>query len=287
MKPIRTFVVGALLACLSASFAQTVNVYSNNPGGDAFTWSGNNPDGFQAIGNSGWYYANVRNGSTVGIDNSRNDTLMTNSNGSVHFQMPDTGTNPTGKADVEYYGWNVADPGSFLTSAGLGTLGNLTSFSYDWYKDPASTTSSATAPSLRLILRDSSGGFHYLVYEDYTNNGGSSVSGTWVHDSVTANSQLWLTHDGGNGSEHDNSLSQWMGGTGFDSAINSGTTVMGISMGVGSGWNGAFNGWADNITIGFNGQNTQYKFETVPAPTWFVLPGLLLAFAILKSRPKA
>lgn len=270
MKKVQSLFITAALVAAGSAYGQTnVIVNSNNAGGDAYSYAGNNPDGLQAIGNSGWFYANVRNGSTVGIDGTNPDTAITPDNGSVHFQMPDTGSNPTGKADVEYYAWDTSNPSTYATSAGLGTLGDLTSFSYDWFKDGNSTTSAATAPALRLILSNGGTDFHFLVFEDYTNKNGTSVSNQWVHDDVTSSSQLWLTHDGGDGTEHLSTLADWMSGQGFDTAINANTKVMGISCGVGSGWNGSFNGWADNISIGFNNQVTNYNFETqsVPEPS--------------------
>lgn len=290
MKKYQALFIAGIVACSAAAFGNQTIVSSNNPGGDAFTWAGNSPDGIQAIGTSGWYYANVRNGSTVGIDSTNPDTALSPADGSVHFQMPNNGAGPTGKADVEYYAWDVTDTNGYSNSAGLGTLGNLTSFSYDWYKSGSSTTSAATAPALRLILSNGGSDFHFLVFEDYTNGGGgTSVSNQWVHDDVTSTSQLWLTHDGGDGSEHLSSLAQWMSGAGFDTAINANTKVMGISVGVGSGWSGSFDGYADNVSIGFNGDSTTYNFEpqAVPEPAAFVMPILLGGFAFIKSRARS
>jgi hypothetical protein len=42
--------------------------------------------------------------------------------------------------------------------------------------------------------------------------------------------------------------------------------VISVNAGIGSGWNGTFEGAVDNITFGFNGTYTTYNFEVVPEP---------------------
>jgi hypothetical protein len=242
-----TIGVLALSICVADWSRASVEVYSNNPSpGDFFTHSGVG-DGSQAIGGSGWSYNNVRNNAVIGINN----TLANNGNGSVGFQVP-TGA----KADIEMYG-------------SLGTLGQLSSFGYDWYRDSTSTASSHYHPSLRLLVSDPvTGANGYLVFELAYNPSVSAVPvDQWVTEDIVASDyNLWATGSlPGAFSDYNTTLSEWQ--------INhSDYLVLGISSGVGSGWDGSFNGGVDNITIGFNGDSTTYNFEVlsqgvVPEPT--------------------
>jgi hypothetical protein len=237
-----------LSICVASLSQASVEVLSNNPSpGDAFTYSGGSPGGAQAIGSSGWIYNNVRNNAIIGI----NDTLANDGNGSVGFQVP-TGA----KADIEMYGQ-------------LGTLGNLSSFGYDWYRDSSSTASSHLHPSLRLFVRDPvTNASGYLVFELAYNPSVSPVQlDQWVTEDIVAEDyNLWATGGlPGAFTDYNTTLSEWK-------TNHSDYLVLGISSGVGSGWDGTFEGAVDNITIGFNGGSTTYNFEVqsngvVPEPT--------------------
>ncbi|MCS6831495.1 MAG: PEP-CTERM sorting domain-containing protein, partial [bacterium] len=62
--------------------------------------------------------------------------------------------------------------------------------------------------------------------------------------------------------------------------FNANSLVIGVSLGIGSGWNGTFEGAVDNLVIGFGGTNPytlSYNFEVVPEPATMALFGLGLA----------
>jgi hypothetical protein len=243
-----TIGVLGLSICLADWSQASVEVYSNLPSpGDAFTYSGGSPGGTQAIGSTGWIYNNVRNNAVIGINN----TLDRSGNGSVGFQVP-TGA----KADIEKYG-------------PLGTLGSLTSLGYEWYRDSASTASSHYHPSLRLFVADPiTNALGYLVFELAYNPSVSAVPvDQWVSENiVTSDYNLWATGTlPGAFSDYSTTLAEWK-------SNHSDYLVLGISSGVGSGWDGSFIGAVDNITIGFDGDSTTYNFEVlsngvVPEPT--------------------
>ncbi|WZO95717.1 hypothetical protein EP7_002685 [Isosphaeraceae bacterium EP7] len=295
-KSLRIFGFG-LAAVLGMGIGQVaageVVIRSNAVGGDAFTHTGPNPprDKSQAIGATGWNYANVRVGGTVGIDGTyRDPNPTTGSTGSVHFK----GTDGNAKADVELY-------------APLGRLGDLTSLSYDWYRSGASAATAHLHPTLRLIIQGSQG-IGYLIFERVYNAGtaGPAPSDTWTHEDLfhtnpgtagNPTAKMWV-----NGTEvFSNTLSdyinldpaQTLAGNRFGFSEDS--LIVGLSSGIGSGW-GSFDGGVDNIGIGFNGlAPTAYNFEVqgvnpVPEPSSLLMGGtcaaLGLGLAALRNRKK-
>ena len=170
---------------LAAPAAHAGVVNANNAGGDAY----NNPTGInqgQAIGASGWYYNNVRNNATIGIDSSH----PRNSNGSVAFNAPNNG-----KADVEYLPGAVSVGGNYGSTQSLGLFSDLVSMSYDLYRDGSSQATSHLHPSLRVLLdRDGNlattndrGG---LVFERVY-NGVPTSADQWTSDIVNGSSFVW------------------------------------------------------------------------------------------------
>ncbi len=257
--------IGKTVACAAlisfagtAASGQTV-VWSMDAGGDFFT----NPNALnagQGIGTTGFVYNNVRNSGAVGI----NSTYARSGNGSAFLSTP----SGAAKADIEFY-----------TGSSLGTLSQLTSLRYDWYRDSSSTNPANQHPVVRLLVSDgvNVGG---LVFERAYNGGGSVPTNTWVSEDI-------FSHNGSNGANlwsfgagmpfpgdpgglgYGNTLADWVSGTG---TIDGSWMVFGISMGVGSGWNGNFEGAVDNLVIGFNGQEMSFNFETLQS-TVIPLPG--------------
>ena len=288
----------AFLAALSwgaSAEAAIDTVYAVNPAGDNFTNAGTSNTG-SPLG-EGWYYNNVRNNGIVGV----NGNYPQSGNGSVYLSGSVGPGGNSSKADVEFLASATANlNGNYSPGAPLGVLGQLSSFAYDWYRDSSSTNSDVQHPSLRLQVVDPqnlavSG---YLVFErayngdllDPPNPSPSPLvpTDTWVSDDVFAGDyRLWSTGTlpSAGVTVGSRTLSQWMND--FRSYL-----VIGISSGFGSGW-GPFEGAVDNITFGFNGDDTTYNFEVsadgvVPEPmtlaVWSVLGLCGSAFAWRAKR---
>ncbi|MBC7526225.1 MAG: hypothetical protein H7308_01610 [Chthonomonadaceae bacterium] len=260
-----------LFSGLTPSNAQ-ITVYPNNPSGDFL--SGANPT--TPIGSSGWVYTNVRTDGAIGI----NGTIPRSGNGSVAMST----SSSTGKADVEYQGI-------------LGTLGNLNSLSYDYYRKGSSTTTNWLAPSLRIYV-DADGNMEstndqgYLIFEPVYNNGNSAVvTDAWVSTDVFnysgagQSANVWLRQFGvGTDAVYNRTLQGWIAGqsdAGF-MTLSGDSLIYGLSSGVGSGWAGTFDGAVDNINIGFGGLvpaalGTTFNFEL--RPTAVPEPGSIAMFA--------
>ena len=276
------FTALTLAMILAAPAAHAAVVTANDPSGDAFTNPSSSNQG-QAIGDSGWYYNNVRAGATVGIDTA----YPRSGNGSVSFSSPQGG-----KADVEFLPNALPFSGNYASTASLGAFSVLTSMSYDWYRDASSTATSRLHPSLRVLLdRDgnlaTTGDRGGLVFERTYNNLTTPVD-QWVSDAVSATTKVWNFGLGigneadinGNGYAYDSSLSDWQ-------AYMPTAAVIGFSSGVGSGWQ-PFDGAVDNISWTLNGVTTTTNFEVapsdVPEPASLGLIAIGLAGLALRKR---
>jgi hypothetical protein len=274
----------ALLACTAA---QAVLVNPNAMAGDAFTNPGGSNQG-QAVGTSGWYYNNVRNGGTVGIDGSN----PRSGNGSVAF----SGGN-NAKADIEYLPNAVNLFGNFVSGGSLGQLSQLMSMSYDWYRDSSSTAAAHLHPALRVLI-DADGNLATtgdrggLVFERIYNSL-TVTNDVWTTDTVTASSNVWNFGLGlGTGFNinatpyaYDATLAEWQ-------AYLPNAVIIGFSVGIGSGW-APFEGAVDNIswTIGTQ-PAVSFNFELastsqVPEPGTLAAAALgLLALAARRRRAR-
>lgn len=231
-----------------------------------------------------WLRRNVRQNSSIGITGD----YTRSGNGSMYF----SGANGGSKADAEYY---------FSDLTGK-TLGNLSSLSYDSYRDSSSGATDHLHPSLRVLF-DADGNMGtaddrgYLVYEN-TYNGQTTPEDGWQSIDVFnlngagQSANVWMVNFGNvNGSVlsvYDRSIQEWIAGA-FTSnypTLSAQTLIYGLSSGIGSGW-GAFEGAVDNITIGFGGESTTYNFELaqVPEPATLGLLGLgILGIAASRRR---
>ena len=283
-----TAAAATLAAFTTLSYASTVT--ANNAGGDAFTNATSTNMG-QAIGASGWYYNNVRAGGVAGIDG----TFARSGNGSVHFSGP-----ANAKADIEFLPNAIAIGGNYNSTGSLGLLSAFSGMSYDWYRNATSANDSRQVPALRVLVdadgdltttRDRGG----LVFERVYNEGADSSpapTNGWITDVIGASSFVWnfglgiatASDINRSGYSYDETLAQWKAY--FPNAV-----IIGFSSGIGSGWNGTFDGGVDNIAWTIGGVTTTTNFETramsaaVPEPqTLSLLAAALVGLGIGTRR---
>lgn len=245
-------------SCTGAASAGTVIINANNSynppasTGD-FVKKGDTSFGLGTLGiagSNGWQYTQVATQTTVGINTTYTDLQV--GNGSIYFKSTGTSASGPGKAEVK-----------LSNSSGIGgTLAELSSLSYDWYRDSSESSSNLAkhlVPVLRLYLQ----GGTTLIYELAENGYNSSTN-------VPA-TDTWVTSDAYQGG----AAKFWRSGTGGTKLTDLVATygnrqIIGIGVGVGSGWDGTFVGAADNITIGFTKKGVQsvttYNFEVNGAP---------------------
>jgi hypothetical protein len=269
----------ALWVVLAAGFQlqATVIVLSNNsPLDDFFTNSGSSNQG-QAVGTSGWYYNNVRNGGGVGISS----IVPWNVTGSAYFSSPSA----SAKADIEYLANAVNIGGNYFATGVLGSFANLQSLSYRWYRIGTSTAPTHLHPVIRILL-DADGDLSTitdrggLVYERVY-MGLPVPTNQWVNDLITASSFLWnfglglgfAANINNTPYAYDATLAQWQAY--FPNAV-----ILGFSLGVGSGWQGTFLGAVDDVSWNIAGvsSNTNFEVSEVPEPGlgWLVGAAVLV-----------
>lgn len=253
-----------LVALASTAAAQVTPVYGS---GATFTNSGSNnlSDASCALQLDTWCAANVRSDGVVGITG----TNPRNGNGSLEFSGP---AGKSYKADFQY-----------LLSTPF-ALSTLTSMSYDWFRDAASSNPATQAPALRLLVSSGAGWGGYLIYEPAYNGVPSAPEGSWQTAAIGAGTNLWLVGaPGGILEEFSIPLSTWQSPTGysvFNHVWNGDLSVVGFEVGVGSGWAGEFLGMVDNVSYQTSAMNEArtFNFEvartTVPEPTSVVLLGV-------------
>ncbi len=278
--------IGSVLICSVVAYGSAI-VYPNNPPGDSFTNPGPTNQG-QAVGSSGWYYNNVRNGGTVGI----NPMLPYATTGSVYFYSP----SGSGKADIEYLASAVEVGGNYVASGSLGLFSNLQSLSYAWYRDGSTTVAAHLHPVLRILL-DADGDLSTLgdrgglVFERVYNGAPTAPTNAWVSEGVGPSTFLWnfglgigfAANINDTPYAYDATLAEWQAY--FPNAV-----ILGFNAGVGSGWNGVFAGAVDSVSWTIAGQSESFNFEIgpgaeIPEPgTWLLFGGGLLALRLRARR---
>lgn len=276
------------LLAVSSITASAAVIYANNaPPGDFFSNAGLVNQG-QAVGSTGWYYNNVRNSGTVGI----NMAFPRLGNASVYFNGLYGPGGASSKADLEYLAAAFNLGGNWYAGGSLGRFQDLAWLSYEWYRDASSTAAPHLHPVIRVLLdRDGNlatsadrGG---LVFEGIYNGWGAVPVNTWVPTSVGPSARVWnfglglpMAFDlNGNGYGYDETLASWQ-------AYLPSAVVLGFNVGIGSGW-GPFTGAADNIAWMLDGRAARFNFETVPEPgTWMLVGGAFALLAASRRGPR-
>ncbi|RYG46275.1 hypothetical protein EON79_10590, partial [bacterium] len=220
------FVLSGLLAAGLAS-AQTV-IYANAVGGDHYALP---TTSVPLAGAPGWGYTNIRSNSTIGI----NTDYAQSGNGSVSFSLQDG----NGKADIEYYNTSGRDYVS------MGRLDELSALSYDWYRAAGGTAENRLSPAMRLLF-DADGDFGtttdrgYLIYEEVYNTPGARPVDQWVTSDVLSGN-VWQRRfsPGKTYTKYDLTIADWANGASYEDSLDlTNAAIYGLSMGIGSGWNG-------------------------------------------------
>ena len=233
-----------------------------------------------------WYLANYRdasNGYTSTTTAAINTANPRSGDGSVQMSL----TDGSGKADF-VYNWGFV---------GGRTLGNLSALSYDWYRSSGGSSPSHLQPAMRLSY-DTDGDSTttedrgYLIWEQIYNGGGLTTN-VWNTSNIFGGNFWQRQFSPGYTVENfETTLQEWINGPRPADAdqLSANTAILGIEFGIGSGWNGSFNGFVDNVTFGFGGESTTFNFEAaaanaVPEPASALLVGLgLLGLAGARRR---
>lgn len=256
------WIVGLTLPQLTGWAQVTTRIFSIKPlPGDWYTHAGSQYAFFVFWHQWGWYYGHLQNGGIVGI----NTTYPHSGNGSVYFET----TTSSAKSDIEYQ-----HPTGYW-----GRLRDLEWLSYEWRRDSRSTV----APFIHLPIRIYVGNLRdgrivdkgYLIYERvYTFGQVPAPTDQWVFEEVVQSDRRVWQNPIGMGNFFDaQPFSVWQSDEGYQpregSRVgvrwNGDSVVFGVSVGAGTGWNGAFYGAVDNIRIRFrNGVEFTFNFEVRP-----------------------
>lgn len=242
-------------------------------------------------GDGQWHAANERDGGLSQITATQPDQY--GGAGSLEQSLPDPAAAPPNTA-----GYAPKTDFQIIQQAGFGLLAELDALGFDWYRDSSSTAPGHLTPALRVMVYDPDANDSYLlvwegVYNGYPSNGPAVPVDTWVTQDVLAGN-FWRVPQFIDGTfmgistcvdgitdpadptacfVFDRGLDDW--------GLGPNTLVVGLEVGLGSGWAGSYLSFVDYVRLGFSGSTTLYDFEpSAPEPSagfvtgggWFIDP---------------
>lgn len=225
-----------------------------------------------------WHPANERSGGASVITKAMPDAH--GGNGSLEQSLPASGS-PSPKTDFQVFSADttLTTGAGLQAETGFGLLSDISALSFDWYRDAASTAAPHLTPSFRILVWDpaiGTEGASYLliwegVYNGYAAANGPVPTDQWVNENIV-DGNFWRVPQYVDGTWHgisacntgpntcyffDRGLDEW----GFSAS----TVVIGLEVGLGSGWNGTYHSFADYVTLGFGDTTTVWDFEMPPS----------------------
>lgn len=173
-----------------------------------------------------------------------------------------------GEASLEQSFSDATGKTDFRLLQSFGPVNELSELGFDWYRDGSSTAPGHLTPAVGIFVADGNGNSWLLkwegVYNGYPSNGPDVPINEWITENLLVGNFWripqtvegdWVGFGGCNEAgdpyecfQFDRSLSdEWLDG--FD--------VVGVEIGIGSGWNGTFLSYADYLTI----NDTTFDFE--------------------------
>lgn len=229
----------------------------------------------------GWKSTGTQGGGTVGI------TSEQPRSGSGSLEMNTSGSS----GRVRYI-----QGGSGLFASSMGKVSEINSLSFDWFRSSASTAAAHFSPAFRLHVTDGVKSSELIWEFVYSNPKTAAPTDGWQTVNLLASDQLFYQYAGGvtlspSGAQINESFGDWLARYGSNAKLK------GISVGFGSGASGTFEGYVDNVRLGFAGKDaTTWNFEThavstVPEPASMLLlaSGLLAlgGLAVVRKRGHA
>jgi hypothetical protein len=174
-------------------------------------------------------------------------------------------------------------------TAGWGQLEDLTHVQFDWLRSAHTTTSDpvweAQSPVLRLYIRSglpTNPEYSELVWERWYNLTSPTPTGSWQTEDMT-NQVFWRFVQGSGYTIGDctsppgitpgvpiKTASPGAWANGANCYLAGDAVVYGVGVGLGSNWPHAYEGFIDNVQLGFNGQlavNDNFELESTPNVT--------------------